>query len=192
MKDGGKPIALRAWDDLNKYFDKGTDVGRYLIGRMEPFYRRAVKKLAKPPASSKQQQFKKLKAEADEVYALYIRWRDTRPVIEGEGRTGYCCSCGQLKYFADLQCGHWQVRKHWGTRWDEDNSHAQCRGCNDPRRGGGRQADHEAMIVRTKGIRTRDRILAYVKIYARKPSPERLEQIISEYRAKLEKVKGQG
>ena len=29
-----------------------------------------------------------------------------------------------------MQCGHFQSRKHYSTRWDERNVAVQCAGCN--------------------------------------------------------------
>jgi hypothetical protein len=29
-----------------------------------------------------------------------------------------------------MQCGHFQSRKHYSTRWNEDNCQVQCVGCN--------------------------------------------------------------
>lgn len=29
-----------------------------------------------------------------------------------------------------MDCGHFMSRKHYATRWDEDNCQVQCKGCN--------------------------------------------------------------
>ena len=34
------------------------------------------------------------------------------------------------KTIGKLQCGHFQSRKHYATRWNEDNCQVQCAGCN--------------------------------------------------------------
>ncbi len=61
----------------------------------------------------------------DRVFSLYIRLRDVMP-------SGYvkCISCGQIKRFEDVDCGHFHSRRHMATRFDEDNCHAECKGCN--------------------------------------------------------------
>lgn len=61
----------------------------------------------------------------DKVFSLYIRLRDAMP-------SGYvrCISCGHIKLFADVDCGHFHSRTHMATRFDEENCHAECRYCN--------------------------------------------------------------
>ena len=61
----------------------------------------------------------------DKVFALYIRLRDTMP-------SGYCrcISCGRIKPFAEIDCGHYHGRMHMATRFDEDNCHGECHFCN--------------------------------------------------------------
>lgn len=66
-----------------------------------------------------------LKAKLDKEFSLFIRLRDCMP-------NGYfrCISCGQIKPFAQADCGHFHSRRHLSTRFDEDNAHAECRACN--------------------------------------------------------------
>lgn len=61
----------------------------------------------------------------DTVFSLYIRLRDAMP-------NGYvrCISCGRIKPFEDVDCGHFFSRTHMATRFDEDNCNAECRFCN--------------------------------------------------------------
>lgn len=61
----------------------------------------------------------------DRVFSLYIRLRDVMP-------NGYvrCISCGKIKKFEDVDCGHFHSRRHMSTRYDEDNCSAECRYCN--------------------------------------------------------------
>lgn len=61
----------------------------------------------------------------DKVFSLYIRLRDAMP-------SGYvrCISCGQIKKFEDMDCGHFHSRTHMATRFDEDNCNAECKFCN--------------------------------------------------------------
>lgn len=61
----------------------------------------------------------------DKVFSAYIRLRDTMP--NGCFR---CISCGQIKRFEQGDCGHYHSRTHMGTRWEPDNCHMECRGCN--------------------------------------------------------------
>lgn len=61
----------------------------------------------------------------DDIFSRYIRLRDAMP-------SGYvrCISCGRIKKFSEVDCGHYHSRRHMATRWDEDNCNAQCRYCN--------------------------------------------------------------
>ena len=61
----------------------------------------------------------------DKVFAIYIRLRDTMP-------SGYCrcISCGRIKPYAEVDCGHFHSRIHMATRFDEDNCHGECHYCN--------------------------------------------------------------
>lgn len=68
---------------------------------------------------------KTLVNKADKVFSEYIRRRyaDDNGVAE-------CFTCGKKDHWKKLQCGHFQSRKHYATRWNEDNCQVQCAGCN--------------------------------------------------------------
>ena len=68
---------------------------------------------------------KTLVDKADKVFSEYIRRRyaDDNGVTE-------CFTCGKNDHWKKLQCGHFQSRKHYATRWNEDNCQVQCAGCN--------------------------------------------------------------
>ena len=61
----------------------------------------------------------------DKVFSAYIRLRDTMP--SGNFR---CISCGHIFRFEEGDCGHFHSRGHMATRWEPDNAHMECRGCN--------------------------------------------------------------
>lgn len=63
----------------------------------------------------------------DRVFSLYIRLRDSRPFGYKACR---CISCGQVKPFDQIDCGHFIGRTHMATRFDEENCHGECKGCN--------------------------------------------------------------
>ena len=68
---------------------------------------------------------KTLVNKADKVFSEYIRRRyaDDNGVTE-------CFTCGKKDHWKKLQCGHFQSRKHYATRWNEENCQVQCAGCN--------------------------------------------------------------
>jgi len=41
-----------------------------------------------------------------------------------------CVTCGVTKPWKQMQAGHYESRGHYATRWDEQNVHVQCVGCN--------------------------------------------------------------
>lgn len=66
----------------------------------------------------------KLIKKLDKVFSLYIRQRYAKNEI------AQCFTCGKKNHWKKLQCGHFQSRKHYSTRWDEINCQVQCAGCN--------------------------------------------------------------
>ncbi len=88
---------------------------------MFPFYKRKKKSSRKKTDRSKPDLVDRL----DRVFSAYIRLRDIMP--NGMGK---CISCGKIKPYGELDCGHFFSRVNMATRFDEDNCHAECRGCN--------------------------------------------------------------
>lgn len=68
---------------------------------------------------------KQLVKRLDNVFSQYIRLRNANALGIAE-----CYTCGKQDNWKKLQCGHFQSRKHYGTRWDETNCQVQCSGCN--------------------------------------------------------------
>jgi hypothetical protein len=77
-------------------------------------------KLKSPKTISRSGLIKKLDAE----FSIYIR---KRYAIHGKAS---CFTCDKIDDWNKLQCGHFQSRKHYATRWDETNCQVQCVGCN--------------------------------------------------------------
>lgn len=63
----------------------------------------------------------------DKTFSLYIRLRDSAP---WDHRFFRCISCGQIKPFDQMDCGHFISRTHMATRFDTQNAHGECRACN--------------------------------------------------------------
>lgn len=68
----------------------------------------------------KKKSLKKLKGDLDKIFSLYIRNRDK----------GICFTCGLIKPIEEMQNGHFFSRVYLSTRFDEQNCHCQCVGCN--------------------------------------------------------------
>ena len=60
----------------------------------------------------------------DSIFSKYIRQRNA---INGVSE---CFTCGKKDDWKKLQCGHFQSRRFYSTRWDETNCQVQCAGCN--------------------------------------------------------------
>ena len=78
---------------------------------MFPIYK---KKKKSPSAPKKRKKSKPdLVKRLDKVFALYIRLRDCMP-----SGMGQCISCGKIKPYRELDCGHFFGRSNMATRFD--------------------------------------------------------------------------
>jgi len=67
---------------------------------------------------------KSLVTKLDTVFSQYIRRRyAVNDIAE-------CITCSKKDHYKKLQCGHFMSRRHYSTRWDENNVGVQCYGCN--------------------------------------------------------------
>jgi hypothetical protein len=60
----------------------------------------------------------------DSIFSQYIRLRYSKNEI------ATCVTCGKQDHWKKLQAGHFISRKHYATRFDEDNCQVQCSRCN--------------------------------------------------------------
>ena len=60
----------------------------------------------------------------DTIFSIYIRRRFS---IEDVAE---CFTCGVQRHYKELQCGHFQSRRYYSTRWDKLNCQVQCPKCN--------------------------------------------------------------
>lgn len=74
--------------------------------------------------STKKPSRKLLIKKLDTVFSEYIRRRYAKNDI------AECVTCGKQDHWKKLQAGHFMSRKHYSTRWDEDNVQVQCSSCN--------------------------------------------------------------
>ena len=116
----------------------------------------------------------------DKVFALYIRLRDVMP--NGYGR---CISCGRIRHFSDLDCGHFYSRKHMGTRFDEDNCSAECKACN--RFSADHLINYQTNLIRKIGM-ARFELLGVKAKRARKWDDFELEELIKHYTAEVRRL----
>lgn len=67
----------------------------------------------------------KLKKKLDEIVSKYVRLK----YADKNGNCA-CYTCGKIKPWKEMQCGHLIKRNHTCTRWLLDNLRVQCAGCN--------------------------------------------------------------
>lgn len=79
-------------------------------------------------AKTKKPTVAKLKKDADKYYSKATRYR----FAEKRGDTWYakCITCDVEKPIKQLQCGHFMSRRHNILRYRDENTAAQCYGCN--------------------------------------------------------------
>lgn len=77
-----------------------------------------MKKKRKPTITS-------LKKKLDKIFSIYIRLRDS-----DESGFCECITCGKIKYWREVDAGHYYSRRYLNVRWEEINVNAQCKGCN--------------------------------------------------------------
>lgn len=116
----------------------------------------------------------------DRIFARYIRLRDIMP--NGYGR---CISCGRIKHFGDLDCGHFYGRTHMGTRYDEDNCNAECRGCN--RFSSDHLINYQTNLIRKIGM-GRFELLGVKSRQAKKWTDFELEALIRHYQREVRRL----
>lgn len=190
----GKSIQERAYEAVERALGRNSPEGRYALGILQTKARHARRRLEVKVRQSvraggtEQAEWRKARDKADAEFSRFIRLRDTILYEGATVRVGRCVTCNQTKTWEHIQCGHWIRRKHFGTRWNEYNCHGQCDFCNDPKRGGGREAEHEVAISRLHGAEAPDRLRAEQKIKARKPDIPKLLAIAHHFKARADEL----
>ncbi len=67
----------------------------------------------------------KSKKKADKWYSLWVRLKDS----DDNGMVR-CFTCGCVKHYKEMHCGHYVPRNILTTRWYSKNTQVQCPGCN--------------------------------------------------------------
>ena len=116
-------------------------------------------------------------AKADKAFSEYIRRRDAdhRGFVQ-------CCTCPTVRHWKEMDCGHWLLRGNLATRFDERNSHAQCRECNSHH--DGQWVKHRAYIIERYG---EDALwqLGLTKVSTLKLMQFEIDEITKKYKDKI-------
>jgi len=130
------------------------------------------------PKTAKKPTRSKLIKKLDVIFSQYIR-------LSRSDKNGFCTciTCGKKGHWKNggIQAGHFMSRKHYSTRWNEDNVHPQCVACNMFR--SGEQYKYSIFLGTDKA---NDLFLQSQKIV--KFANNEIEQMITEYSEKLQKL----
>jgi hypothetical protein len=116
------------------------------------------------------------------VFSEYIRRRDA-----DEKGFAKCITCGLIRHWKKLDCGHGVPRQHWGTRYNEKNNNAQCKRCNGFE--GGSQDEYAKQVDKKFGAGTWDSIVLMSKIRSKKLSYFEIDVLTDLYKKKIEEIK---
>ena len=115
---------------------------------------------------------KSLITKLDKIFSEYIRRRYANNDISE------CVTCGKKDHWKKLQAGHFMSRKHYATRWDEDNVEVQCMACNVFRAG------EQYKFSKYLGQDKADELLAKSRETVKFPDWE-IQEIIDTYKIKV-------
>lgn len=115
---------------------------------------------------------KSLITKLDKVFSEYIRRKDAKNEI------ATCVTCGKKDHWKKLQNGHFMSRKHYATRWDEDNVGVQCSACNVFRDG------EQYLFAKYLGIEKADMLFAKSREAVKFPDWE-IQEMIELYENKI-------
>ena len=125
----------------------------------------------------------KLKKKADQAWSKYVRLRDGKK-INGEWQT-MCITCYVWKPISQMQCGHFVSRSCNKLRYDEENTNAQCVGCNMFK--GGEQYQYSKALDDKYGDGTAEKLHAQ-RHQNHKLTITELEEIIENAKAYLKEM----
>lgn len=111
----------------------------------------------------------------DTIFSEYIRRRYAKNEIST------CVTCGKKDHWKNLQAGHFMSRKHYSTRWDEDNVEVQCMACNVFRYG------EQFLFSKYLGQEKSDELLAKSR-ESKKFADYELQEMIDLYKKKLSEL----
>lgn len=149
-----------------------------------PYYIKRKPKTPKSGIKERKPSTAALVRKLDKIFSLYIRLRDSAAYNYQFFR---CISCGQIKPFEQMDCGHFISRTHQATRFDEENAHGECRFCNRF------SADH--IIAYQRNLEAKigkdrvDMLLARGRI-TKKWSAFELQLLIKHYQQEVDKMQG--
>ncbi len=117
------------------------------------------------------------------IFSEFIRLRDSN-----ENGFCTCFTCGAIRYYKNMDCGHGIPRQHMATKYNEQNNHAQCKACNGFE--AGNQAKYKEAVNKKYGPGTWD----YLTLMSRTRAKLGMFEFSSMefyYKQEVEKLKAQ-
>lgn len=115
----------------------------------------------------------------DSLFSKYIRRKDSINDI------AKCVTCGVERHWKELQCGHFQSRTHYSTRWNELNVGVQCISCNIFKNG--QQYLFSRYLDKTYGEGTSNELFLKSQKLAKFTTNE-IEELIKKYKNLLDQL----
>ena len=115
------------------------------------------------------------------VFSEYIRLRDA-----DEFGNCKCFTCGLIRHWRQVDCGHGIGRQHKSTKFDEKNNHAQCKRCNGFE--GGRMDVYKQRVDERYGPGTWDALEVKSRMTCKRGKFE-IDTMTEYYRQEVKKLK---
>lgn len=117
----------------------------------------------------------------DAIFSQYIRLRAV-----DENGMGECYTCGAVRHWREVHCGHFMSRACYSTRWDPTNCAFQCVRCNSFR--SGEQFRFALHLDQDHGEGTAEALLIKSK-QTRKFTHAELEQMFHHYKRLVDELR---
>jgi len=115
------------------------------------------------------------------VFSEFIRRRDA----DSNGICK-CITCGLVRHWKEMDCGHGIPRQHKATKYNEMNNHAQCKRCNGFE--GGKREVYKVEVDKRYGAGTWDKLEVASRGLA-KWSKFEIDTMTTFYKGKLKEFK---
>jgi hypothetical protein len=176
------PRTAAEWIEAHQHCARRPDVPRILAKEAAKHYAVALRKarpakpaIRLPRGSRRVSSLKALKRKAWAAFSKWIRQRDA-----GENGFAKCCTCEEVRHWKGMDAGHFESRVKESTLFDEQNVHAQCKGCNMPPNNG-RRIEYARFLDETYGPGTASALTARAR--RQEQTREDLEKILAKYSA---------
>lgn len=112
----------------------GTNKVPLMKGLCQNHYRESLNKKSIERAASKEMgELEPVKILTDDLDILFSQ--QVRLTYADEHGMVACFTCGVIKHYKQMQCGHYIPRAHMPTRFSLKNTRPQCRECNEGKNG---------------------------------------------------------